>query len=145
MAESDVLTGFGTTLWLKVGAGPLTEVGEMIEIEPGGVEWSTYSRMHFTSPGRMNEYGKSIAEPGTGSFQINWMPGNNTDDLITAAVNQIEPCEFELRLPGDVANPAQKESGSVLVLSRTPSVPLDDRMTCEVSLQFTGTRTMAAL
>ena len=144
MAESDVLTGFGTTLFLKIGSGTLTEVGEIVSIDPGGRSFDTYKRTHFKSPGRLHEYGKSMAEPGKGKFSINWMPSNATDDLIASAVDATDPCDFKIVYPGDATNPAQQETGKVLVLSRTPAVPMDDRMTCEVDLQFSGVRTMAA-
>lgn len=141
---SDAMIGWGCTLSLKVGSGSLTEVGEMIAIEPGGKEFETTETTHFKSPDRTREYIKTLATPGTGSFQINWIPGNATDDIINAAVDSIDPCEYEIVYPGTTANPAQQETGEVHVLSRTPTIDLGDRMTCTVNLQFSGTRAQAA-
>ena len=141
---SDVTTGFGAQFWLKVGSGTLTEVGEIIALNPGGAEWSTFEKTHMKSTNRVQEFGKALNNPGTGDFQINWMPGNVTDDLITAAVASVDPCEYKIVYPGTATNPAVKDEGDVLVLSRTPSVPIGDRMTCGVSLQFTGERTEGA-
>lgn len=142
---SDVQIGYGAEFWLKVGAGTLTMVGELIELEPGGPSFETTETTHFKSPNRMREYKKTLATPGEGRFAINWVPGNETDELISDAVAEIEPCEFKIVYPGTTADPAQQETGLVNVLSRTPAVPLDDRMTCEVNLQFSGTRTQAAV
>lgn len=138
---SNVTTGYGAQIWLKVGAGALTKVGELIALEPGAHEWDVAETTNMESAGRVRTFMKSLANPGTGQFQINWMPGDTSDDLITAAVNSTAACEYKIVYgEGTTTNPAQKEEGDVLVLSRTPTIPLDDRMTCTVTLQFTGAR-----
>ena len=139
---SDALTGYGSEFHLANALGVLTEMGELIALEPGGEEWGTAEATHFKSPGRRREYIKTLIESGQGNFQLNWLPGSATDTLITAAFEAATAREFKMVVPS--ASGTWEISGDVLVTSRTPTIPLDDRMTCQIGLQFTGGRTEAA-
>lgn len=139
---TDALTGYGSEFWLENDADTLTEVGELIAIEPGSETWGTADATNFKSPGRRREYITTLIESGEGSFQLNWIPGNATDELISEAHSSGEAREFEIFVPKSGGG-MRKISGYALVLSRTPTIPLDDRMTCQVTLMFTGPRTEA--
>ena len=139
---SDGLTGYGSEFWLENGVGTLVEMGELIAIEPGSEEWGTAETTHFKSPGRRREYLKTLIESGQGSFQLNWLPGGATDVVVSQAHAAADAREFKIVVPSTTGT--WEIEGSVLVLSRTPTIPLDDRMTCNVTLQFTGGRTEAA-
>ena len=142
--ESEAITGYGSEFHLATDAGVLTEVGELIALEPGSEEWGTTEATHFKSPGRRREYLKTLIETGQGSFQVNWLPGKPTDVLISDAHQDPGARAFKIVVPADNEGGKWEISGFVNVLSRTPTIPLDDRMTCQVTLQFTGERTEAA-
>jgi len=135
---TDALTGFGSEFWLDDGTGNLVEVGELIALEPGSEEWGTTEATHFKSPGRRREYIKTLIESGQGSFQVNWLPGSDTDQLIADAHADEGSREFKMIVPATTGR--WEIAGTVNVLSRTPTIPMDDRMTCTVTLQFTGGR-----
>jgi len=139
---TDALTGYGSEFWLENSSGVLTEMGELIALEPGSEEWGTTEATHFKSPGRRREYIKTLIDSGGGSFQLNWLPGSATDAVISDAHADEGSRLFTMIVPSTTGT--WEISGSVNVLSRTPTIPLDDRMTCNVSLQFTGGRTEAA-
>jgi hypothetical protein len=142
--ESEAITGFGSAFRLANGLGVLTEVGELIALEPGSEEWGTTESTHFKSPGRRREYIKTLIESGQGSFQVNWLPGKPTDVLISEAHQDPGSRAFEIEVPADNEGATWVIGGFVNVLSRTPTIPIDDRMTCQVALQFTGARTEEA-
>jgi hypothetical protein len=141
---SDAITGYGSAFRLANNTGVLTECGELIGLEPGAEEWATTEVTHFKSPGRRREHIKTLIESGQGSFQVNWLPGSATDALISDAHADPASRDFEIEVPADNEGGTWVIAGSVNVLSRTPTIPLDDRMTCQVALQFTGARTEGA-
>lgn len=142
--ETEAITGYGSEFHLANGTNVLTEVGELIALEPGSEEWGTTEATTFKSPGRRREYIKTLIESGQGSFQVNWLPGKPTDVLITEAHQDPGSRAFKIVVPADNEGGTWEISGFVNVLSRTPTIPIDDRMTCQVTLQFTGARTEAA-
>lgn len=142
--ETEAITGYGSEFHLANSEGVLTEVGELIALEPGSEEWGTTEATHFKSPGRRREYIKTLIETGQGSFQVNWLPGKLTDVLISDAHQDPAARAFKIIVPADNEGGTWEISGLVNVLSRTPTIPLDDRMTCQITLQFTGGRTEAA-
>src|SRR3546814_9929478 len=71
-----------------------------------------------------------------------WLPGSPTDELISDAHLSPDVREFKIVVPA--TSGTWGITGEVLVLSRTPTIALDDRMTCQVSLQFSGGRDEAA-
>lgn len=139
---TDAITGYGSEFWLANALDVLTEMGELIALEPGSDEWGTTEATHFKSPGRRREYIKTLIDGGQGNFQLNWLPGGATDVVISAAHLAAEAKAYKMVVPSSTGT--WEIEGEVLVVSRTPTVPLDDRMTCQVTLQFTGARTEAA-
>src|SRR3546814_1764549 len=79
--------------------GVLTEVGELIALEPGSEEWGTTETTHFKSPQRRREYLKTLIESGQGNFQVNWLPGSPTDELISDAHQSPDVREFKIVVP----------------------------------------------
>src|SRR3546814_13772845 len=47
MIMADALTGYGSEFHLADEIGVLTEVGELIALEPGSEEWGTTETTHF--------------------------------------------------------------------------------------------------
>ncbi|MGC4252433.1 MAG: phage tail tube protein [Sphingobium sp.] len=139
---TDALTGYGSEFWLADENGALWEMGELIALEPGSEEWGTTEATHFKSPGRRREYIKTLIESGQGSFQLNWLPGSDTDQRVSNAHADEGSRAFKIVVPSTTGT--WEIAGSVNVLSRTPTIPIDDRMTCQVTLQFTGDRSEQA-
>src|SRR3546814_16429465 len=81
----EALQSYGSDYPLADEIGVLTEVGELIAMEPGSEEWGTKETTHFKSPQRRREYLKKLIESGQGNFQLNWLPGSPTDELLSDA------------------------------------------------------------
>src|SRR3546814_13406364 len=90
----------------------------------------TYTLFPYTTLFR-SEYLKTLIESGQGNFQVNWLPGSPTDELISDAHQSPDVREFKIVVPA--TSGTWGITGEVLVLSRTPTIALDDRMTCQVS------------
>lgn len=138
-------TGYGSEFWLGNGATPsvLTEVGEVTALEPGGSEWETTEKTHFKSPDRYREFLKTMRSGGSGSVTVNWKPGDATDVLLSAAVDDPEARPYKFVFPTE-DDETWEASGDALVLSRTPTIEMDAVMSCTLSLLFTGARAEAA-
>src|SRR3546814_21065350 len=72
---------------------------DLIALEPGSEEWGTTETTHFKSPQRRREYLKTLIESGQGHFQVNWMPGPPTDELISDAHQSPDVREFKIDVP----------------------------------------------
>src|SRR3546814_12230893 len=70
------------------------------------------------------------------------LPISPTDELSSDAHQSPDVRECKMVVPA--TSGTWGITGEVLVLSRTPTIALDDRMTCQVSLQFSGGRDEAA-
>ena len=131
-------TGYGSEFHLANENGVLQEMGELIELEPGAEEWGTAEATHMKSPGKRVERITTLLDGGAGSFNLNWLPGSPTDQVVSEAHASGDIRDYKIVVPTNSGT--WEITGSVLVLSRTPTIPLTDRMTCQVSLQFTGAR-----
>lgn len=142
--ETQAITGFGSEFWLAATAGgEPTEMGEVIALDPGAEEWGTADATHFKSPGRRIERIKTLIDSGQGSFQVNWLPGNTTDVVITEAWTSAAAVPFKMIVP-TIAAGRWQVSGTANVLSRTPTIEKDGVLTCTINLDFTGARTEGA-
>src|SRR3546814_10589601 len=74
-------------------------VGELIALESGSEEWGTTDTTHFKSPQRRREYLKTLIEIGQVNFQVNWLPGSPTDELISDAHPSPDVREFKIVVP----------------------------------------------
>src|SRR3546814_2618986 len=83
---------------------------------PGSEEWGTTETTHFKSPQRRREYLKTLIESGQGNFQVNWLPGSPTDELISDAHQSPDVREFKIVVPA--TSGTWGITGEVLVLSR---------------------------
>src|SRR3546814_16618932 len=54
---------------------------------------------HFKSPQRRREYLKTLIESVQGNFQVNWLPGSPTDELISDAHQSPDVREFKIVVP----------------------------------------------
>lgn len=131
-------TGYGSFLEIgdaaRATATTWTELAQVSEI--GGIERTqeTTDKTHFRSPGGYREYAKHLRDGGEPSMTIHYDPTDPTYALLKAAYESDDAVAFRLHYSGF----DDGHEFDALVISLSTSVPLDDLMTCSVTLRITG-------
>jgi hypothetical protein len=141
--NSEVQSGYGTGFFLTPPGGAKTEIDEVTKVPFAEESAETFEKTHFKSPGRRKEYGVGLIEPGEDTLEINYIPGSPTDVLLRAAHNSGKPHAYETYLPAPDGK-WWKVSGFLIVKSRGRAIPMNDRMTQTINVQFTGASDEAA-
>lgn len=122
------IIGTGTTISFATStfAADIIDVGQMASWERPAIDTSHMGNTDWRSflPGK-------LTDPGEAQYQIAFAPG--TSPPISAAPETITIGGFG----GTI-------SGSGFVTSYTPNSPLEDRMTADVTIKWTGANTQAA-
>lgn len=134
--------GYGAELWIDNASGTLTEIAEVIEITPPNPQTAEQEATHFKSPNRRREYIAGLIEDGAATFRINYKPGSTTSSLLQQAQDSGTVRDYKMVLPDDTGT--WEITGSLIVKGFTRTVPIDDRMTAEVAVRFTGAKSEAA-
>lgn len=138
---TEAAIGWGAEFWLNDGT-TLVELAEIIAITPPNTEIATVEATHFKSAGKYREYISGLKDAGEGTFTMNYLPGSPTDEIVQEAKESGETRPYKIVIPDGAFG--WEISGNCIVKSYTRSVPIDDRMTAELTIQFTGDRTEAA-
>lgn len=138
---TDAAIGYGAEFWLHNGTA-LTELAEIIAISTPNTEVATVEATHFKSAGKFREYISGLKDAGEGTFTMNYVPGSPTDDLVQAARDAGEARAYKIVIPDGAFG--WEITGSCIVTGYTRNVVMDDRMTAEMTVRFTGASTEAA-
>lgn len=136
--NSEARTGFGTTFRLAKADGTLFELEEVTDVSLPEETADDYEKTHFKSPGRRKEYGSGLIDPGEGSIAVNYVPGSDTDKLISEAHQAGTARAFQCDLPDEAGDPEWRVAGFLIVKSRSRAIPIGDRMMMTVNVRFTG-------
>lgn len=136
--------GLGTEFWLDNNAGTpvLTQLGEILSVSPPNPQTEEVEATHMASPNRRREYISGLIDDGEGVFEMNYVPGSTTDDLIRDALADGVTRGYKIVLP-DGAGTWEIE-GECIVKGYERNIPIDDRMTASLTVRFTGASTEAA-
>lgn len=134
--------GYGAEFWLDNASGVLTQLNEVLSVTPPNPQIAEVEATHMLSPGRRREYIAGMIEDGEGTFEFNYVPGNATDTLIRAALNDGTARDYKIVIP-DGAD-GWEITGQCIVRGWERNVPIDDRMTATLTVRFTGNVTEAA-
>lgn len=134
--------GYGATFWLANSSGTLTKLSEIISITPPNPQTDDVEATHMESPNRRKEYIAGLIEDGNGTFEMNWVPGSATDQLIVEAQNSGTVRSYKIVLA--LADGSfQNITGSAIVKGYERQLPIADRMTGTLTVRFTGASTQA--
>ena len=139
---TNALIGWSTEFWLDNALGVLTQLDEIIAVTPPNPQVEDVEATHFLSPNRRREYIAGLIEDGEGTFEMNYVPGSATDDLIRAAVDDGIARSYKIVLPDGLNGWAIE--GECIVKGYERNIPIDDRMTATLTVRFTGDSTEAA-
>lgn len=131
--------GYGSTyeIW-DANAGPaaFVEVAEVINITPGEATADRVDATHMQSPGRRREYISGLIDNGEASFEINWVPGSDTDELIRGLFTSGVTVEHRITFPGNVTL-----TYDAAIIGFSKVIPVDDRMTATITVAVSGEET----
>lgn len=91
---------------------------------------------HLTSPNGAREFILGLTDRGEVSFELNWVPGNATDEYFRAMQADKESRLFEISFTQ--VDPVEKLTFSGLLTGYEISTPIDDKMSASVTLKVTG-------
>lgn len=132
--------GLGSEFWLDNASGVLTHLDELLSVTPPNPQIEEVEATHMASTAR--EYIAGLQDFGEGTFSFNFIPHNATDVLIRAALADRVTRSFKIVLP--IASGATQEiTGDCIVKGWVPSDPIDDRMTAEMTVRYTGSPSYA--
>lgn len=137
------LIGYGAEFWLDNASNVLTQIAEITAVTPPNPQVDQVEATNFDSPGRRREYIAGLVEDGEGTFEMNYVPGSASDELIRAALADGVTRSYRIILPdGDTG---WQIDGDCVVTGYERNIPIDDRMTATLTVRFTGATTEAAV
>lgn len=135
---SDARIGYDSSYHISNGDSPETffEVGEVFNITPGEESTDRVDVTHYKSPDRRREFIAGLIDPGEATFEINWVPGNETDEFLRDLRTSGETRTHKIVFPNDVT-----VSFDAIILSYSKAIPLDDKMTATITVAVSGAET----
>jgi hypothetical protein len=135
MPATTAKVGFGSTVEISTDGGSnWTQISEVYGLTPPAASINNPVATHMQSPNNAAErISGKIIDYGQTSFQINWIPGSAADIAIRGLVTGLASFSIRETFPNGIT-----WTLTGLLASMTPATPLDDRMTCEVTLDITG-------
>jgi predicted secreted protein len=131
--------GYGTKyrIWdASLTTPALVDIAEVITVTPGAATADRIDATHMQSPGRRREYIAGLIDTGEASFEINWVPGNATDELLRALMASGETVQHEIEFPNGVT-----VSYDAAITGYEKDIPVDDRMTATITVAVSGEET----
>jgi len=131
--------GIGTTFEMATLAAPtvFTFISEIFNLTPPAFTDSTIDVTNFDSLNNTREFIAGLTEPGSASFEMNYVPGSASDIYLLDHAGETMVCR--ITFPNGVAitfNGVRE--------NYEPQVPVDDRMTANVSFKVSGDPVQAA-
>lgn len=132
---SDAMSGYGTIVEVEDDSvtGGWFKLGEVNNIDPPDDTVEDIDVTHYESPGRRREFIAGMIEGGEGTIAINWIPGNATDVYVREWKADGDTRTLRFTYPNN-----QFESFPAYPKGMTKAVPLDDKMTAELSVKMAG-------
>ncbi len=139
---TDARIGYGTKYRIMDSNSPATyfEVGEVINVTPGEATADRIDATHMQSPNRRREYIAGLIDNGEASFEINWVPGDETDEFIRELFESGETRDHQIEFPNGAAVTYEAS-----IIGYSKAVPIDDRMTATVTVAVSGAETWSVV
>ncbi|ARR55332.1 hypothetical protein HY78_18740 [Rhizorhabdus wittichii DC-6] len=132
---TNVKIGYGAKFYMQATAiaTALTKLGEVTNVGLPNEQSADVEATHYESPDRTREYIAGLIDPGELTIELNWIPGDATDDLLVAAKSSGSVLLMRTVVPG-----AQQFTYPGIVKGIERTVPIDDRMTATVTIRVAG-------
>lgn len=131
--------GLGTTFEMATVAAPTvwTFIAEIFNLTPPAFTDATIDVTNFDSPNNTREFIAGLTEPGSASFEMNYVPGSASDLFLLAHASETMKCRLTFPNGVVITFDGVRENYE-------PQVPVDDRMTANVSFKVSGDPVQAA-
>lgn len=139
---TDAKIGYGTKyeIWdASLTTPAYVEVAEVINVTPGEASADRIDATHMQSPNRRREYISGLIDSGEASFEINWVPGSDTDVLLRDLFESGDSVNHRITFPGAAPRVTVVYEASIIGFSK--AVPIDDRMTATITVAVSGAET----
>jgi hypothetical protein len=142
IAESEAMLGYGSHFQIESQESPtvFVDLGEVINITPPSSTVDQVDVTHMQSPGRRREFIDGLIDPGECSFDMNYIPGSDSDTLLLAILDT--PVGESRRRTCRIIYPNSViDEFSANLMNYEPNLPTDDKATATVTFRVTGTVT----
>lgn len=137
---SDAGIGYGTYFHISQDAGATWfAIAEVYDITPPSDTVDQVDVTHMQSPSRRREFIAGLSDPGSASFEMNFVPGSASDLKIQEIRGTGEQVLCRITFPNAVT---WRFTGQVE--SYEPAVPTEDKMTASVSFKVSGSTVASA-
>lgn len=136
---TDARIGYGTkySIWdASLTTPAFVEIAEVTSVTPGAAQADRIDATHMQSPGRRREYIAGLIDSGEASFEINWIPGSATDELLRELMSSGAVVEHKIEFPNGVT-----VTFDASITGYEKSIPVDDRMTATITVAVSGDET----
>lgn len=139
MPASEAMLGYGSVFQIQTENSPdnYVDVAEVTNITPPSADIDQIDVTHMQSPNRYREFIDGLIDAGECSFDINFVPGNSTDDrmfeLLALPIGTNHNRNCRISFPNGAT-----WSFSATLTGYEPDVPTDDKMTATVTFKVSG-------
>lgn len=132
--------GYGSFFHISQDSGSTwVEIAEVFDITPPSSTVDQIDATHMQSPNRTREFIAGLSDPGSASFEMNFVPGSPSDLKIQEIRGTGEQVLCRITFPNAVT---WQFTGQIE--SYEPAIPTDDRMTASVSFKVSGSTVTSA-
>lgn len=138
-AESAAMLGYGSFFRVESGDSPgqFKYIGEISNMTLPSSTVDQVDVTHMQSPGRRREFIDGLIDPGECSFEMNLVPGSETDefllDILNTPVGESRRRTCQIIYPNGVL-----DSFSANLQNYEGTLPTDDKATATVTWRVTG-------
>lgn len=131
MSESEGMIGYGNLYEISRNGGDTwIVIGETVDITPPGVTVAEVGVTHSRSPDATIETIPGMIDPGNMSFDINWIPGGDTEVEIMTSIATRETLLHRVTYPNSVI-----WTWSGFFTAFEPGAPVEDKLSASVSVR----------
>ena len=141
MAATQARSGFGALLKRGDGGGTevFTTVAEVVDIREVSTTLATVDATHMESPSGHMEKIATLLEAGGVSVELNYRPGDTTQNNLRADMLAKTLRNFQITIPGS----SKVVSFAAFVTKAGPAFPHDNKMSQTIELTPSGVVTIA--
>lgn len=141
--EEEIL-GIGSQLWLTSGAGVLTKVAGLLNVNRPNLSVDSVETTDHDSANGVREYMPGLGDPGELSGKIKYVPGSPTDDLILEHLASRKKRAMKIVTPNG-PNSSEDHSGTIFMMSYEPDdAPVEGVRTATFTAKVSGAIAQAA-
>lgn len=135
---TDAMIGYNTLYEIDVPGSPggFAEIAEVINVTPGAAAADRVDATHYRSPDRRREYIAGLIDNGEATFEINWVPGSDTDVILRDLFESGAAADHRVTFPN-----GHRVTYQAVIIGYEKAVPIDDRMTATVTVAVSGAET----